>query len=111
MKYFVNRHGVINPMYRLIMSDGVKSQMSKVFEPVEQEASCDIEVVNLRTLTKRSLKNGEGPDNQAALIVHRQGFNACYKPVGMTCSTNGGKVGYEFSRMLFVSYPIHLCCR
>lgn len=83
---------MINPMYRLIMSDEVKSQMAKVFEPVEQEASCDIEVVNLRTLTKNSLKTGEGPDNQAALIVHRQGFNACYKPVGMTCSTNGGKV-------------------
>ena len=79
-------------MYRLIMSDELKSQMTRVFEPVEQEASCDIEVVNLRTLTRISLKTGEAPDNQAALIVHRQGFNSCYKPVGMTCSTNGGKV-------------------
>ncbi len=34
----------------------------------------------------------QDPSDEAALIVHRHGFNACYKPVGMTCSTNGGKV-------------------
>ncbi len=27
--------------------------------------------------------------------MHRQGFNGCYKPVGMTCSTNGGKISME----------------
>ena len=32
------------------------------------------------------------PSNEAVLILHRQGFNGCYKPVGLTCSTNGGKV-------------------
>ena len=32
------------------------------------------------------------PSDNVALILHRQGFNGCYKPVGMTCSTNGGKV-------------------
>ena len=35
------------------------------------------------------------PSNEAVLILHRQGFNGCYKPVGLTCSTNGGKVGYD----------------
>jgi hypothetical protein len=32
------------------------------------------------------------PDDKAALVLHRQGFNSCYRPIGLTCSTSGGKV-------------------
>ena len=84
------RHGLINPMYRMIFVSKVAQQMNKEFEPIEQEASCDIEVVNLRTMMK--FANSLDPSDEAALIVHRQGFNPCYKPIGMTCVTNGGKV-------------------
>ena len=61
------------------------------YEPVDKDLSCDISVVNLRTMQGGSPK--PAPSEQTTLIVHRQGFNGCYKPVGMTCSTNGGKVG------------------
>ena len=52
--------------------------------------ACDVHVVTLRTMQGSAYK--PDPSNEAALVVHRQGFNGCYKPVGMTCSTNGGKV-------------------
>jgi len=90
------RHGLINPMNRLILSTEARNPMAKFYEPVEQDLSCDIDVLNLRTLTSSTLhKENVKPDNKAALIVHRQGFNACYKPIGMTCSTNGGKINVE----------------
>ena len=60
------------------------------YEPVDKDLSCDISVVNLRTMQNGSPR--PAPAEQSTLIVHRQGFNGCYKPVGMTCSTNGGKV-------------------
>ena len=60
---------------------------------MDKDLACDIHIINLRTMMKSSsvLK----PSNNAALILHRQGFNGCYKPVGMQCSTNGGKVSLE----------------
>ena len=63
------------------------------YEPVDKDLSCDISVVNLRTMQNGSPR--PAPAEQTTLIVHRQGFNGCYKPVGMTCSTNGGKVSSE----------------
>jgi len=78
------------------MGTEARNPMAKFYEPVEQDLSCDIDVLNLRTLTSSTLhKENVKPDNKAALIVHRQGFNACYKPIGMTCSTNGGKINVE----------------
>ena len=64
---------------------------NRSYEPVDKDLSCDISVVNLRTMQGGSPR--PAPSEQTTLIVHRQGFNGCYKPVGMTCSTNGGKVG------------------
>jgi len=102
------RHGLINPMYRLIQTKAVSGHMSKTFEPVDQDASCDIEVVNMRTMTKPTLKGkisagldsssgamATTPSDDVVFMVHRQGFNSCYKPVGLTCSTNGGKISLE----------------
>ena len=66
------------------------SGLSKTYEPVDKEISCDIDVVTIRTMEAKGL-NVE-PSNEAVLMLHRQGFNGCYKPVGLTCSTNGGKV-------------------
>ena len=76
---------------RLINHDqSTISGLSKTYEPVDKEISCDIDVVTIRTMEAKGL-NVE-PSNEAVLILHRQGFNGCYKPVGLTCSTNGGKV-------------------
>ena len=66
------------------------SGLSKTYEPVDKEISCDIDIVNIRTMERRGYQ--VEPDNNAVLILHRQGFNGCYKPMGLTCKTNGGKV-------------------
>ena len=60
------------------------------YTPMDKDLACDIHVVNLRTMLKTQYKME--PSDNSALILHRQGFNACYKPVGLTCSTNEGKV-------------------
>ena len=49
------RHGLINPMNRLILSTEARNPMAKFYEPVEQDLSCDIDVLNLRTLTSSTL--------------------------------------------------------
>lgn len=86
------RHGLINPMDRLVNLQAYSSTsaMSKSYQPIDKDLACDIHVLNLRTMLKGSMSLK--PSNNVALILHRQGFNGCFKPVGMTCSTNGGKV-------------------
>ncbi len=86
------RHSLVNPYFRLIWSgpSAMADVLSKSYEPVDRDLSCDIHVVNLRTMQAGSAQ--VAPSDQSTLIVHRQGFNGCYKPVGMTCATNGGKV-------------------
>ena len=91
------RHGLINPMDRLLMlNDASTSQLSRNYFPMDKDLACDIHVVNLRTMLKSAMTLK--PSDNSALILHRQGFNGCYKPVGMTCSTNGGKVSCIFWR-------------
>ena len=89
------RHGLINPMDRLIFNEAFSStlSLSKTYQPMDKDLACDIHVVNLRTMMK--ISSTLKPSNNVALILHRQGFNGCYKPVGMQCSTNGGKVSLE----------------
>ena len=85
------RHGLINPMDRLLMLNEARTlTLSRNYNPMDKDLACDIHVVNLRTMLKSAMTLK--PSDNSALILHRQGFNGCYKPVGMTCSTNGGKV-------------------
>ena len=58
------------------------------YSPVQKELDCDIHLINLRTLATGQ----NSPSDKTALILHRQGFNACYKPIALTCQTTGGKV-------------------
>ena len=89
------RHGLINPMDRMLMLNEARTlQLSRNYNPMDKDLACDIHVVNLRTMLKSAMTLK--PSDQSALILHRQGFNGCYKPVGMTCSTNGGKVSFFF---------------
>merc|ERR1712223_588618 len=89
------RHGLINPMDRLIYAGPAHavSTLSKNYQPMDKDLACDIHIINLRTMIKSV--SGLKPADQAALVLHRQGFNGCYKPVGMTCNTNSGKVSLE----------------
>jgi len=86
------RQALMFPLFRLIWAgpSAAAVTLSKNYEPVDKDLACDIHVITLRTMQESAFK--QEPSNEAALIVHRQGFNGCYKPVGLTCSTNGGKV-------------------
>ena len=64
------------------------NSLSTNYSPLGKELDCDIHLVNLRTMTTGQTS----PSDKTALIVHRQGFNACYKPMALTCQTTGGKV-------------------
>lgn len=89
------RHDLLHPFFRLIYKqdqiEGNKLRTS--YSPVSKNLDCDIHLINLRTM----LHNPDSltPDDKTALVLHRQGFNSCYRPIGLTCSTSGGKVSLE----------------
>jgi len=87
------RHSLLSPLLRLIwlQDHAAGHALRHTFSPVQTELPCDIHVVNLRTMLTAAAK----PSDQAALVLHRQGFTAAYRPVGMTCSTNGGKLSMD----------------
>uniref|UniRef100_A0AAR2JZ81 Alpha-mannosidase n=1 Tax=Pygocentrus nattereri TaxID=42514 RepID=A0AAR2JZ81_PYGNA len=61
------------------------------YSPLSSPFPCDIHLVNLRTI--QSQVEG-GPSEQAALILHRKGFDCSIstKNTGLLCRTTGGKV-------------------
>jgi len=89
------RHSLLNPMYRMIYlpEHFNGNSLKKTYKPVDKDLPCDIHIVNLRTMLQS--QGQPRPSENSALIVHRQGFTSCYKPVGLTCSTNGGKISVE----------------
>uniref|UniRef100_A0A4W4GBI7 Alpha-mannosidase n=1 Tax=Electrophorus electricus TaxID=8005 RepID=A0A4W4GBI7_ELEEL len=60
--------------------------------PLTSSFPCDIHLVNLRTI--QSQEEGGGPSEQAALILHRKGFDCGFssRNTGLLCSTTRGKV-------------------
>eukprot|EP00090_Calanus_glacialis_P032783 TRINITY_DN5430_c0_g1_i1.p1 TRINITY_DN5430_c0_g1~~TRINITY_DN5430_c0_g1_i1.p1 ORF type:complete len:555 (-),score=152.24 TRINITY_DN5430_c0_g1_i1:333-1997(-) len=89
------RHSLNNPLFRLIyMPEHYQGHSLKnIYKPVDKDLPCDIHVVNLRTMITHPLV--PAPSDQAALILHRQGFTSAYRPLGMTCATNGGKISMD----------------
>ena len=89
------RHALLNPVHRLIYKplhyEG--HGLTNSFSPVDKDLPCDIHVINLRTMLSSPAKLT--PSDQAALVLHRQGFTAAYRPLGMTCATNGGKINLD----------------
>ncbi|CAB4066380.1 MAN2 [Lepeophtheirus salmonis] len=84
------RHALLNPLYSMFYL-GEKSKLSSLsnsYANVERDLACDIDILNLRT----SITSSETPTDSSAFIVHRQGFNGCYKPIGMNCVTNEGRL-------------------
>ncbi|XP_066567683.1 alpha-mannosidase 2 [Amia ocellicauda] len=61
------------------------------FSPLLSSLPCDIHVVNLRTI---QAQEGVGPSDEAALILHRKGFDCGFdtKNTGLLCSTTHGKI-------------------
>jgi len=94
------RHAMNNPLYRMIyLPDHYKgNSLVTSYKPVARDLPCDIHLVNLRTMVappKSSTGNGANPSDKVALVLHRQGFTSCFRPLGMTCSTNGGKISVD----------------
>ncbi|XP_063820174.1 alpha-mannosidase 2 [Pseudophryne corroboree] len=59
------------------------------FSPLMSSMPCDVHFVNLRTIQAKV-----GPSEEAALILHRKGFDCKFanKDLGMYCSTSQGKI-------------------
>jgi len=88
------RHSLLHPVFRLIKEgeeglNGLLNSYSTVNKPLD----CDIQLVNMRTSTVYG--SSIAPSDKTALILHRHGFNSCYKPMGLKCQTSGGKVKLE----------------
>uniref|UniRef100_A0AAY5EQE6 Alpha-mannosidase n=1 Tax=Electrophorus electricus TaxID=8005 RepID=A0AAY5EQE6_ELEEL len=62
--------------------------------PLTSSFPCDIHLVNLRTIQSQV---GGGPSEQAALILHRKGFDCGFssRNTGLLCSTTRGKIHLE----------------
>jgi len=89
------RHSLLHPYFRLIYrpTDYRGNALKLSYSPVQKPLDCDIHLINLRTSSLNSYS--PSPGDKTALILHRQGFNSCYKPAGMECKTTGGKVNLD----------------
>ncbi|XP_041106514.1 alpha-mannosidase 2-like [Polyodon spathula] len=72
------------------MDFGAASLVSE-FRPLASSMPCDLHVVNLRAIQS---KEGVGPSDEAAFILHRKGFDCSFstKNTGLLCSTTRGKI-------------------
>ncbi|XP_048359318.1 alpha-mannosidase 2 [Sphaerodactylus townsendi] len=61
------------------------------YSPLTSSMPCDIHIVNLRTIQSKA---GPGPSDEAALILHRKGFDCRFANtgLGLVCSTTQGKL-------------------
>ncbi|XP_072570980.1 alpha-mannosidase 2 isoform X2 [Paramormyrops kingsleyae] len=80
------------------------------YRPLRSSLPCDIHLVNLRTI---QAGEGPGPSEEAALILHRRGFDCTFasRNTGLLCATTWGKVDTEklFSEMTVASItPVSL---
>uniref|UniRef100_A0A8C3HM58 Alpha-mannosidase n=1 Tax=Chrysemys picta bellii TaxID=8478 RepID=A0A8C3HM58_CHRPI len=66
-------------------------QILNAFSPLTSSMPCDMHVVNLRTIQSKVYS---GPSDEAALILHRKGFDCKFsnKDTGLLCSTTQGKI-------------------
>ncbi|XP_012672636.1 alpha-mannosidase 2 [Clupea harengus] len=65
------------------------------YAPLESSLPCDVHLVNLRTI--QSKDEGGGPSEEAALILHRKGFDCHFssRNTGLLCSTTRGKLSVD----------------
>ena len=91
------RHALLYPVHRLIYKPPFYEGhgLHNSWTPVDKDLACDIHVINLRTMLSPSSSQPLSPSDHAALVLHRQGFTAAYRPLGMTCATNGGKINLD----------------
>uniref|UniRef100_A0A8C9FEC4 Uncharacterized protein n=1 Tax=Pavo cristatus TaxID=9049 RepID=A0A8C9FEC4_PAVCR len=101
-------------------ADSGVPEMLNTFSPLVSSMPCDIHIVNLRTIQS---KVDTEPSDEAALILHRKGFDCRFsnRDVGLLCSTTQGKSNclqlthtnihlsiIPFTSLHVSSYPFHL---
>uniref|UniRef100_A0A672TQ59 mannosyl-oligosaccharide 1,3-1,6-alpha-mannosidase n=1 Tax=Strigops habroptila TaxID=2489341 RepID=A0A672TQ59_STRHB len=72
-------------------ADSGVPEMLNTFSPLMSSMPCDMHIVNLRTIQS---KVDIEPSDEAALILHRKGFDCRFsnRNMGLLCSTTQGKV-------------------
>ncbi|XP_078070806.1 alpha-mannosidase 2 isoform X3 [Mustelus asterias] len=82
-------HPVI-PMVVKLNVDGIPPLLN-LYSPLMSSMPCDMRILNLRTIEG---KDEGSPSNEAALIIHRMGFDCRFlnKNTGLFCSTSRGKI-------------------
>ncbi|GAB1301271.1 Alpha-mannosidase 2 [Apodemus speciosus] len=83
-----------HPFLPMILSGQLPSpalELLSEFPLLQSSLPCDIHLVNLRTIQS---KMGKGYSDEAALILHRKGFDCQFssRGVGLPCSTTQGKM-------------------
>ncbi|KAL7988869.1 hypothetical protein Chor_007788 [Crotalus horridus] len=81
-----------HPMIPMITSAGnFAPSLLNTFSPLISSMPCDMHIVNLRTIQS---KTDSGPSEEAALILHRKGFDCRFEntDLGLPCSTTQGKL-------------------
>ncbi|KAJ7423563.1 alpha-mannosidase 2 isoform X3 [Pitangus sulphuratus] len=66
-------------------------EVMNIFSPLMLSMPCDMHIVNLRTIQS---KVDTEPSDEAALILHRKGFDCRFsnRDMGLLCSTTQGKI-------------------
>ncbi|XP_069481585.1 alpha-mannosidase 2 [Ambystoma mexicanum] len=72
-------------------SDSSVPELLKYFSPLTSPMPCDMHLLNLRTIQS---KVDALPSDEAAMILHRKGFDCGFenKDMGLHCSTTQGKI-------------------
>ncbi|XP_076046169.1 alpha-mannosidase 2-like isoform X2 [Oratosquilla oratoria] len=92
-------HSLLNPIYTLIQKVPSPGRQSWLLGGV---LPCDVHLVNLRTMQNEPTPAAKiSAASNAALTLHRVGFDCGFAAPGLNCSTNGGKVRLED---LFTAY-------
>ncbi|XP_056146607.1 alpha-mannosidase 2 isoform X2 [Lampris incognitus] len=73
------------------------------YQPIRKALPCDLHLLNLRTIQN---KEGAGPSDQSALILHRKGFDCdvLNTPAHLHCGTTHGELDLD---NMFTSLSVH----
>uniref|UniRef100_A0A8C7DXU8 mannosyl-oligosaccharide 1,3-1,6-alpha-mannosidase n=1 Tax=Oncorhynchus kisutch TaxID=8019 RepID=A0A8C7DXU8_ONCKI len=101
-----------HPLISMAVSTEAQSLSLSAFTPLASSLPCDIHLVNLRSIQSK-VNDGGGPSDEAALILHRKGFDCAFsnRNTGLLCATTQGKIHTEklFSELRFQSIiPVSL---
>ncbi|XP_026068253.1 alpha-mannosidase 2-like [Carassius auratus] len=84
-----------HPFISMAVSQRSENPSLTAYSPLSASFPCDMHLVNLRAI--QSKEEGGGPSEQAALILHRKGFDCGFsnRNTALLCSTTRGKVNLE----------------